>query len=211
MRTILPQKALLLCCGVTILFLLYMLKSESEPTNTYVRLAYHKVVNKTASSLNAINNLKVLSSLVNRTDEKPSMKYILQWTSQRDVPFVYMGVGQEESSHYYPVCSNRFDGFFNWTWTFRLDSEVRWGYMAIRDSKNVIVGPKKIMHWIKLEDMDPVSDEFRNNLKTKKIAAACTETNEYCRFCEILNNPDTVKATSIIENFRDWWDNPKFC
>lgn len=169
------------------------------------------------------------------------MKYILQWTSAKNVPFVYMGVGQKtfiekkcpytncfvtadrnylgdytkfdviafagteairmgmdrlpakraphqkyafaniESADNYPVCSSKFNGYFNWTWTFRLDSEVRWGYMNIRDKNKNIVGPNKIMQWIKIEDMDPVTDEFKNKLKTKSKAAAWFVSNCYTR------------------------------
>lgn len=82
-----------------------------------------------------------------------------------------------ESSDYYPVCSDRFDGYFNWTWTFRLDSDVRWGYMVIRDENNNIVGPNKEMHWINHEDMETVSDEFKENLKSKTNAAAWYVSN----------------------------------
>lgn len=84
-----------------------------------------------------------------------------------------------ESSDYYPVCSDKFDGYFNWTWTFRLDSDVRWGYMVIWDKDNTIVGPNKVMHWIKHADMDPVSDTFKKQLKSKSIAAAWFVSN--CR------------------------------
>ncbi|KAG6450281.1 alpha-(1,3)-fucosyltransferase C [Manduca sexta] len=170
-------------------------------------------------------------------NEETTMKYILQWTSPRNVPFVYMGVGQNgfierkcphvncivtadpnyleditkfdviafagpevvrmseerlpkkrsprqkyafasiESSHNYPVCSNRFDNYFNWTWTYKLDSEVRWGYISIRDKDKKVVGPKKDMHWPKLEDMDPISDELKAKLKTKTKAAAWFVSN----------------------------------
>lgn len=82
-----------------------------------------------------------------------------------------------ESPDYYPVCSNRFDEYFNWTWTFKLDSDVRWGYMVIRDQNNNVVGPNKEMHWIKQEDMDPVSDEFKERLKSKTKAAAWYVSN----------------------------------
>ncbi|KAM3961023.1 alpha-(1,3)-fucosyltransferase C-like [Aphomia sociella] len=169
------------------------------------------------------------------------MKFILQWTSDKNVPFVYMGVGQQgfidrkcpyincfvtsdrnylgdvkkfdviafagpevvyipnqmlprerspdqkfvftniESSHNYPVCSDRLDNFFNWTWTFRLDSEARWGYIIVRNAENVIIGPNKVMHWTKFEDMDPVSDEIKSKLKTKTKAVAWFVSNCYTK------------------------------
>lgn len=172
-----------------------------------------------------------------RYSNKTEFKYILQWTSPRNVPFNSMGVGRSaftsrncpytncivtseksyfssvtefdviafagpeiaefpeyfmpdrrarhqkyvfasiESAENYPVCSDRFDGFFNWTWTYKLDSDLRWGYMDVKDSYNNIIGPNKIMHWLKLEDMKPVSEEFKTKLKTKNKAAAWMVSN----------------------------------
>ncbi|XP_045448850.1 alpha-(1,3)-fucosyltransferase C-like [Melitaea cinxia] len=86
-----------------------------------------------------------------------------------------------ESADNYPVCSDSFDGFFNWTWTYRLDSEAKWGYIAIRDSKNNLIGPKKEMNWIKLEDMKPVSDGLKEKLRIKTKAAAWFVSNCYSR------------------------------
>ncbi|KAJ8728284.1 hypothetical protein PYW08_016669 [Mythimna loreyi] len=177
----------------------------------------------------------------NVSDNRVNLKYILQWTSPHNVPFVYMGKGQEgfierkcpytncivtadrsyfggdytkfdviafagpelsytyqqlpvkrsshqkyvfasiESSDNYPVCSTQYNGFFNWTWTFKLDSEVRWGYFTIRDKNNAIVGPNKEMQWMKLEDMDPVSEDFKQELKTKTKAAAWFVSNCYTK------------------------------
>ncbi|XP_028027141.1 alpha-(1,3)-fucosyltransferase C-like [Bombyx mandarina] len=86
-----------------------------------------------------------------------------------------------ESSDNYPVCSNRFDGYFNWTWTFRLDSEVRWGYFNVKDKNENVIGPNKIMHWMKIEDMEPVSEDFKIQLKSKSKAAAWFVSNCYTR------------------------------
>nr|XP_053607824.1 alpha-(1,3)-fucosyltransferase C-like [Plodia interpunctella] len=78
-----------------------------------------------------------------------------------------------ESSENYPLCSKRFNNYFNWTWTFRLDSESRWGYITIRNKKNkAIIGPKKVMHWMKLNKMTPVSKKFKKDLSSKTKAAA---------------------------------------
>ncbi|XP_028177731.1 alpha-(1,3)-fucosyltransferase C-like isoform X1 [Ostrinia furnacalis] len=196
------------------------------------------------SKTNKNGEVKVLTQsgdliLLNEPKYVTGMKYILQWTSPRNVPLAYMGKGQEgftsrdcpyqncyvtgdkkyfnditnfdvvifsgpevvthrgiilpskraphqkyvfasiESSHYYPACTNKYDGYFNWTWTFRLDSEVRWGYLDVRDSKDNLIGPNKVMHWLKLEEMDPVSEEFKQKLKTKNKAAAWFVSN--CR------------------------------
>ncbi|XP_047995210.1 alpha-(1,3)-fucosyltransferase C-like [Leguminivora glycinivorella] len=173
---------------------------------------------------------------VNNSD----LKYILQWTSPKRVPFVYMGQGRQgfiernckytncyvtsdknllgdvskfdviafagpevaytptvklkppkrsphqkyafasiESAGNYPICSNRLDNFFNWTWTYRLDSESRWGYIIIRDAENKIIGPDIDMNWMKLEEMDPVSEELAVQLRNKTKGAAWFVSN--CR------------------------------
>ncbi|RVE51642.1 hypothetical protein evm_003774 [Chilo suppressalis] len=199
----------------------------------------HKIVHGIATKwfINKVQNWSKESE--KKLNKKPEMKYILQWTSASNVPFVYMNKGQKgfidrkcphtncfvtsnrsllgdikkfdaiafcgtevkyyekemlpltrsphqkyifatiESSHYYPICSNLFDNYFNWTWTFRLDSDVRWGYMSIRDKNNNIIGPNKIMTWLKPNKMDPVSEEFKNKLKSKKKAVAWFVSNCY--------------------------------
>ncbi|XP_013198175.2 alpha-(1,3)-fucosyltransferase C-like [Amyelois transitella] len=82
-----------------------------------------------------------------------------------------------ESSHNYPVCSNRFNDYFNWTWTFRLDSDCRLEYIAIRDEHGKVIGPKKTMHWMKVRDMSPNSEELKNSLLSKSRAAAWFVSN----------------------------------
>ncbi|CAH2234996.1 jg18995 [Pararge aegeria aegeria] len=85
--------------------------------------------------------------------------------------------GSMESSDYYPVCSNKLNDFFNWTWTYRLEPYAKWGYLTVRDSEDRIIGPKNEMHWMKLAEMEDVSDEFKNKLKSKNKAAAWFVSN----------------------------------
>ncbi|XP_047995211.1 alpha-(1,3)-fucosyltransferase C-like [Leguminivora glycinivorella] len=82
-----------------------------------------------------------------------------------------------ESAGYYPVCSNRLDNFFNWTWTYRLNSDSRWGYLVVRDAEHKVIGPNIDMHWMKLDDMDPVSEELEALLKQKTLAAVWFVSN----------------------------------
>lgn len=82
-----------------------------------------------------------------------------------------------ESSENYPLCSEKYDGYFNWTWTYKLDSEVRWGYFVIRDSNKNIVGPRKEMNWIDWFDMDKVSNETKKILRKKTKAVAWFVSN----------------------------------
>ncbi|XP_075973766.1 alpha-(1,3)-fucosyltransferase C-like [Anticarsia gemmatalis] len=82
-----------------------------------------------------------------------------------------------ESSHYYPVCNKRFNNYFNWTWTYKMNSDEEYGYISIWDDKCVIIGPKKEMHWKKVEEMDPIDDALKKKLSTKRLAAAWFVSN----------------------------------
>ncbi|XP_013199634.1 alpha-(1,3)-fucosyltransferase C [Amyelois transitella] len=98
----------------------------------------------------------------------------LPWYRSPEQKYVFSSV---ESSHYYPVCSDRFNDYFNWTWSYRLDSNCRWEYIAIRNENGNVIGPNKIMHWMKLNDMRPVSEDFKDSLKSKTKAAAWFASN----------------------------------
>lgn len=37
------------------------------------------------------------------------------------------------------------------------------------------------------------------------------ETDDYCRFCSILNDRNLVEKNSVYSNFKDWWDPPNRC
>lgn len=75
-----------------------------------------------------------------------------------------------ESSTYQPVCSPWFDGFFNWTATYKLNSDIVYSYIYIRNSEGEPVGPRIDMEWI--TDMKEVDDDFKKTFQTKKKAAA---------------------------------------
>ncbi|XP_047024607.1 alpha-(1,3)-fucosyltransferase C-like [Helicoverpa zea] len=83
--------------------------------------------------------------------------------------FVFASI---ESPGNYPLCRHNFNGYFNWTWTYKLDSDLRWGYITIKDANNSIVGPKKDMNWIPWKEMDPVNATFKKQLKSKSKAVA---------------------------------------
>ncbi|CAH0701099.1 unnamed protein product [Spodoptera exigua] len=238
MRAWCTKKAVIFIAVVLILLLLYNAAKTAKDSHQIT--SKHQVISgskKTIVESQTFVNSEVRESV----KSKDNMKYILQWTLPQNVPFVYMGKGQEgfvsrncpytncfvtanrtylgdytkfdviafagpevvrynkdrlpqnrsphqkyafasiESSDNYPLCSNLLNGFFNWTWTYKLDSEIRWGYMTIRDKNKTIVGPKKEMHWLKLEDMEPISEDFKRRLKTKTKAAAWFVSNCYSK------------------------------
>ncbi|XP_072931535.1 alpha-(1,3)-fucosyltransferase C-like [Epargyreus clarus] len=230
MRVTFYMKIFILCALFTILVVIHISVRQ-------LQLKYGTINSKVENSAQEPST----DTYEESASKEQVMKYILQWTSPKNVPFVYMGEGPKgfidrncpytncfvtskrdylgdyskfdviafsgpevvrmpkellpkrrsphqkfafasiESADYYPVCSNRLDGFFNWTWTYKLDSEAKWGYIVVRDAQNKIIGPKREMHWIKFEDMDPVGDELKNQLKTKTKAAAWFVSNCYSR------------------------------
>lgn len=81
-----------------------------------------------------------------------------------------------ESAHNFPV-SRRFNNYFNWTWTYKLDSDARFGFISIRNTFGDIIGPNKIMHWIPVNQMKPISKHVKYRLRHKRIAAAYFVSN----------------------------------
>ncbi|CAK1588747.1 unnamed protein product [Parnassius mnemosyne] len=79
----------------------------------------------------------------------------------------------------YTTCGRQWDGFFNWTWTYKLDSDLIWNSFVIRDVNGTIIGPKQNMNWIKLRDMKPIDSKFIMNLRSKTKIAAWFTSN--CR------------------------------
>lgn len=70
----------------------------------------------------------------------------------------------------HPV-KTEYDSFFNWTWTYKLNSDIRSLYFIVKNKKGVVIGPKQDMHWIKLAEMKPTSKHSKRKLLEKKIAA----------------------------------------
>lgn len=67
---------------------------------------------------------------------------------------------------------SRYNGYFNFTWTYRLDSDATLRYLIIKNEKGEVIGPKKEMHWMDFKDMRPISEEIQSKLQNKKKAAA---------------------------------------
>lgn len=76
-----------------------------------------------------------------------------------------------ETPAYYPISQN-FNGFFNLTWTYKLNSDSTWRYFVVRNKNGEIIGPKEDMHWMDLNNMKPTSKYIKSKLRKKKIAAA---------------------------------------
>lgn len=191
---------------------------------------------------------------VERIERKPGMIYLLQWTSPKTEPFVFMGKGTKtfkdrkcqvancfvtankyglgdvkkfdvllfhakefieswfygepqernkeqkyvfasmESSGNYPDENNKVDNTFNITWTYKLDSDINFGYIAIRNKTGHHIGPKTVMQWMNHSEMLPINDNIKNKLANKRIAAAW-----FVSHCDTVNNRENVAYEIFME------------
>nr|XP_053611515.1 alpha-(1,3)-fucosyltransferase C-like [Plodia interpunctella] len=79
--------------------------------------------------------------------------------------------GATESAQRIIVCDPVLENFFNWTWTHKLDSDIRWSHILIYNLDGHEVGPTLNMKWPK--KMNPVKNKkIRAILDGKTKAAA---------------------------------------
>ncbi|KAI8436159.1 hypothetical protein MSG28_004248 [Choristoneura fumiferana] len=103
--------------------------------------------------------------------------------------YVYVSL---ESAKYFPLCDEAYDGLFNWTWTYKLDSVLPSGYVVVRNINGDIIGPKRNMNWIQADFMKPINDTLRERLKTKNktvvwFASNCNALSKRQEFAEQLH------------------------
>ncbi|XP_045521219.1 alpha-(1,3)-fucosyltransferase C-like, partial [Pieris brassicae] len=91
-----------------------------------------------------------------------------------------------EPSDMHPVCNPIFDNFFNWTWTYKLNSEISHPFFNIYDINNEIVGPKLFINWTRQMDH---TDKYKSRMrkKTKAVAWIVTECKLKVKHQEFIN------------------------
>lgn len=97
-----------------------------------------------------------------------------------------------------------FEGFFNLTWTYRLDSDVTLKYIVVRNKKGEIVAPKKNMVWMDETKMKPTSKYIKRKLQNKKKPAAwfvsnCFVASQRQGYVENLKNEMNTKYNLTID------------
>lgn len=92
---------------------------------------------------------------------------------------IYVFVSSK-SARAYPVPPG-YDGVFNWTWTYRLDSNILFSYIIVKNKRGDVVGPKTNMRWFPRNKMSKPKEFVKNNLQNKTIAIAWIKTNCYTR------------------------------
>ncbi|XP_037292215.1 alpha-(1,3)-fucosyltransferase C [Manduca sexta] len=106
------------------------------------------------------NNDAILFDVENNWDQHP----IFRSPNQK---FIFMA---SESASNFPVCHPYFDSYYNWTWSYKLNSDIQRLFVYIYDKKGELVGPKMNMTWI--DPMEPTSKEVKTLLKRKRKAIA---------------------------------------
>lgn len=81
-----------------------------------------------------------------------------------------------ESAADYPIYA-KYNNFFNWTWTYKLNSDINFQYILITHKDGTVMGPKQNMYWIPHAKMEKTSLDIEKKLQNKKIAVAWIVSN----------------------------------
>lgn len=81
-----------------------------------------------------------------------------------------------EPSAYLPL-PDKWNGFFNYTWSYKLNSDILNPYFVVRNKRGEVVGPKMQPHWIKAKAMKPAPKSVIEKLQNKTTAVAWFVTN----------------------------------
>ncbi|XP_059060995.1 alpha-(1,3)-fucosyltransferase C-like [Achroia grisella] len=73
-----------------------------------------------------------------------------------------------DSADNYPVCNPVYDDFFNWTWTYRLESTIPYKFITVNNKHDQELGSN--INW--RQNMTPINNQLRMQLDTKFKAAA---------------------------------------
>lgn len=94
----------------------------------------------------------------------------------RDLPLarsdnqIYMFVSTESEANY-PI-PEHFNYFFNYTWTYKLNSDIVYPYFVVRNRRGEVIAPKTRVHWMNPKNMKPIEQFILDKLQNKSIAAA---------------------------------------
>lgn len=102
----------------------------------------------------------------------------------------------DEPPAIHPVPSH-YNGIFNLTWTYKLDSDALFRYLVIKNKKGEVIGPKPNMNWIDINDMEPIREKMKQKFKDKKIAAVWVASH-----CETPSQREEYVKTLIAELYK---------
>lgn len=81
-----------------------------------------------------------------------------------------------EPSAYLPL-HGKWNWFFNYTWSYKLNSDISYPYFVVRNRRGEVVGPTTKPRWIKSETMKSAPKSVIEKLQNKTIAVAWFVTN----------------------------------
>lgn len=101
----------------------------------------------------------------------------------------------------YPLHKD-FQGAFNLTWTYKLDSNITFPYLSVYNNLGTRIAPKMYVDWIKYNDMKHTKKYLKRKLERKIIAAAwivsnCLAKNRRLEFVHDLQQELTKYNLSI--------------
>lgn len=116
-----------------------------------------------------------------------------------------------ESPVNYPINKN-YNNYFNWTWTYKLNSDNLFTYIAVKDMSGKVIGPKLDMHWMDVRNMEKPREDILRILKNKTSAVAwfvshCKTSSDRENYAKILRNELSQYGLGIDIYGRC----PKFC
>lgn len=76
--------------------------------------------------------------------------------------------------------SSFYNGFFNFTWTYRFESDIFHPFFVVKNSIGEVIGPKPNVTWLNYKYLAPTNKSIIRKLHTKRVAAvwvtaACRE------------------------------------
>lgn len=100
--------------------------------------------------------------------------------SERSPNQSYIFTNTEFSDNYY-VPDARYNIVFNFTWTYKLSSYIYYGFISIRNRNDEVIDPSVNISWRNVDNMLPIDEITKENLKHKKFAAAWFVSNCHAR------------------------------
>lgn len=122
---------------------------------------------------------------------RPDSRDLAELPEQRFKHQLYIFFSME-SAEKFPV-TDALNNFFNLTWTYRLDSDVTFPFIEVKDINDKVVGPKTHVQWLHHSFMKEPEIHVKNKLQNKSLAAAwivsnCVTKNKRREFVHNLNH-----------------------
>nr|XP_053611652.1 alpha-(1,3)-fucosyltransferase C-like [Plodia interpunctella] len=133
---------------------------------------------------------------------RTTIKFPLSHLPQQRLPSQKYIFAMNEPVPMFMSCNSLLEDLFNWTWTYKLSSDIRWSYILIYDLHGNEVGPKLDMTWP--TEMKPIRDKKTKAILDGKSKAAawfvshCVTYSQREKYVGKLK-PELVKLSLILD------------